>query len=92
MKRTPRTYESEAIVVEYDANRCIHVKECVLGLPKVFDPERRPWIAPEQGDGGFGRSALHERPSPDPHARRRDVGRNTCGAVPLRRITEQTVL
>ena len=48
MKRKPRTYESEAIVVEYDANRCIHVKECVLGLPKVFDPERRPWIAPDR--------------------------------------------
>ena len=43
-----RRYERDDLVVEYDAARCIHAAECVHGLPKVFDPERRPWIDPRQ--------------------------------------------
>ena len=39
-----REYEGEAIVVRYDARRCIHSGECVRGLPQVFDTRRRPWI------------------------------------------------
>lgn len=38
------SYDAEGIRVTYDAARCIHVAECVHGLPDVFDPERRPWI------------------------------------------------
>lgn len=39
-----REYEGEGIVIRYDAARCIHAKECVHGLPDVFDAERRPWV------------------------------------------------
>lgn len=46
MKHQVHTYEAEGIVVEYEVARCIHAEECVQGLPKVFDPERRPWIDP----------------------------------------------
>jgi CDGSH-type Zn-finger protein/uncharacterized Fe-S cluster protein YjdI len=46
MKKKVHSYQAEGIVVEYDAARCIHVKECVHGLPEVFDPKRRPWIDP----------------------------------------------
>lgn len=42
------TYESDEITVLYDLKRCIHAKECVKGLRKVFDPEKRPWIQPEE--------------------------------------------
>jgi CDGSH-type Zn-finger protein/uncharacterized Fe-S cluster protein YjdI len=38
------SYDAEGIRVTYDAARCIHVAECVHGLPDVFDPESRPWI------------------------------------------------
>ncbi|MBT8403152.1 MAG: CDGSH iron-sulfur domain-containing protein [Gemmatimonadetes bacterium] len=41
-----RSYESDAIVVDYDLKRCIHAAECVHGLPSVFDPDKRPWIEP----------------------------------------------
>lgn len=44
---TKRSYEGPGIRVTYEAARCIHAAECVRGLPGVFDPERRPWIAPE---------------------------------------------
>ena len=43
---TKRSYEAPGIRVTYDAARCIHAAECVRGLPDVFDPDRRPWIAP----------------------------------------------
>ena len=47
LKKKPRVYEGRDITVEYDAARCIHVAECVKGLPSVFDPDRRPWVDPD---------------------------------------------
>ena len=45
----PRTYTGEAIEIAFDASRCIHARNCWLKLPKVFDPERRPWVEPDAG-------------------------------------------
>jgi len=42
-------YEAESIVVRYEPKRCIHAAKCVRGLPAVFNPELRRWIAPENG-------------------------------------------
>ena len=39
MTKKVHTYASDDLVVEYDVARCIHVKECVKGLPTVFDPD-----------------------------------------------------
>ena len=44
------TYEGDEITVTWDQERCIHAQACVDGLPDVFDPERRPWIKPDQAD------------------------------------------
>ena len=44
MSGKTRRYEGNDIVVEYDARRCIHVAECVHGLPAVFEKDRRPWV------------------------------------------------
>lgn len=41
-------YENDEIEVRYDLRRCIHAKECVKGLRSVFDPDKRPWIRPEE--------------------------------------------
>ncbi len=40
-------YNGKRLKVSYDSGRCIHAAECVKGLPKVFDPERKPWIDPD---------------------------------------------
>jgi CDGSH-type Zn-finger protein/uncharacterized Fe-S cluster protein YjdI len=40
-------YPGERIDVTYDAERCIHVRACVEGLPTVFDVDRRPWVDPD---------------------------------------------
>ena len=47
---TPRTtgptrvYERDELAVVWDATRCIHVATCIMALPEVFDPRRRPWV------------------------------------------------
>ena len=42
-----KAYRSEKITVSFDLQRCIHARECVRGLPEVFDTEKRPWIQPD---------------------------------------------
>lgn len=39
-----RVYQSEDLLVFWDANKCIHSAECWTGLPKVFNPWDRPWV------------------------------------------------
>ena len=43
-------YAGERITVTYDVKRCIHARDCVEGLPEVFDPDKRPWIDPDNAD------------------------------------------
>lgn len=50
MEEDVHRYHVEDIEVSYDANRCIHVRECVNGLPDVFDPNERPWIDLDEVD------------------------------------------
>jgi CDGSH-type Zn-finger protein/uncharacterized Fe-S cluster protein YjdI len=50
MEEDIHKYAGEEITVSYDVNRCIHVRECVRGLPGVFDPDERPWIDPDEAN------------------------------------------
>lgn len=43
----PRSYPGTDIEISFDMRRCIHARNCFLGLPQVFDPARRPWVAPD---------------------------------------------
>lgn len=45
-EREIHEYGGEGITVTYDVKRCIHARECIKGLPAVFDPNKRPWITP----------------------------------------------
>jgi uncharacterized Fe-S cluster protein YjdI len=45
-----KSYPAEGVSVSFDPVRCIHVRECVTGLPDVFNPGKRPWIQPENSD------------------------------------------
>jgi uncharacterized Fe-S cluster protein YjdI len=42
----PSTYKGQNVTISYDENVCTHAGECVRGLPKVFNPERDPWVQP----------------------------------------------
>lgn len=46
---TMKDYETEGLIIHWDAEKCQHAGECVKGAPAVFDSERRPWIMPEKG-------------------------------------------
>ena len=71
MKKKLRTYEADEVVVEYDAARCIHVEACVKGLPGVFDPARRPWIAPGLAPADAVAEVVRRCPTGALHYRRR---------------------
>jgi uncharacterized Fe-S cluster protein YjdI len=37
-------YGSDKLVLRYDPAICIHAKECVRGLPSVFNLSKKPWV------------------------------------------------
>jgi uncharacterized Fe-S cluster protein YjdI len=81
MDAPARTYEHESIAVAWYPERCLHTARCIMGLPDVFDPRRRPWIVLE-GHTADEIAAVVER-CPRGHAR---------GALPLRPVTAEAVL
>lgn len=44
----PHVFPHPAITVTWSKRRCTHAAECVMRLPSVFEPGRRPWITPEE--------------------------------------------
>ncbi len=50
MSAPGKAYKGEGVTVFFDARRCLHVAECVRGLPGVFDTDKRPWIQPDHAD------------------------------------------
>lgn len=42
-----RTYTNGEVTVVWKPNLCQHSAICFRGLPKVFDPRRRPWVDPQ---------------------------------------------
>lgn len=45
-----KRYTLNGITVIWKPALCIHSGVCVRGLPKVFDPTRRPWIELHHAD------------------------------------------
>lgn len=39
-----KEYSNDDITVCWDPDKCIHSRNCVKGLPQVFDKSQRPWI------------------------------------------------
>ena len=42
-----RTYTNGEVTVVWKPNLCQHSAICFRGLPKVFDPRKRPWVDPQ---------------------------------------------
>ena len=74
MESKIHTYTSDDIEVTYDVKRCIHAAACVKALPNVFDPDRRPWIDPEEASAEAIADAVHQCPTGALHYQRRDAG------------------
>jgi uncharacterized Fe-S cluster protein YjdI len=45
-----RRYTRDGVTVIWRPARCWHSGICARGLPKVFDPARRPWVQLEHED------------------------------------------
>jgi CDGSH-type Zn-finger protein/uncharacterized Fe-S cluster protein YjdI len=58
-----QTYEGRALRVHFDPDRCIHARECALGLPEVFKPEDRVWIKPDEASAEELTSVIRACPS-----------------------------
>ena len=69
-----KTYRGNAIEVTFDLDVCIHVGECLRGLPGVFDLERRPWIAPDAAPADDVAMVVERCPSGALQYRRSDGG------------------
>ena len=44
-----RAYEGDGITIRFDVGKCVHARNCVLGLPGVFRETGRPWVDPDGG-------------------------------------------
>ncbi len=73
-------FENEAIKVTWSKARCIHVAECVRGLPQVFQPGRRPWVMPDRAAADRVAEVVRRCPTGALHYERRDGG--AAEAVP----------
>lgn len=63
MDQDRHEYESDDITVSYDQKRCIHSAECVKNLRSVFDPDKKPWIQPENASAEEIKEAVHHCPT-----------------------------
>jgi CDGSH-type Zn-finger protein/uncharacterized Fe-S cluster protein YjdI len=67
-------YHADDIEVAFDSNRCIHARECVEGLPAVFDTSRRPWVDPDEADADDVAAVVERCPTGALHYERLDDG------------------
>src|SRR3954452_19439467 len=84
MAREPhgvREYATDEIVVEWQPGLCYHSHNCIRALPKVFDPERRPWVEIDAGSADATESAV--APCPSGPLRTRRPGRPEKRTEPL---------
>ncbi|MFT7592180.1 MAG: putative Fe-S cluster protein YjdI [bacterium] len=46
-ERHYKHYEAGDITIVWKPATCINAAECVKALPKVYNPQGKPWITPE---------------------------------------------
>ena len=78
-----KEYANEQIVVTWEPAYCIHAADCLDGLPAVFDPWRRPWIAV---DAASADEIARIRHSVDVNPRYDHGGQQITGALHFRRL------
>lgn len=47
MAQTTFKYSNGEVTIVWQPQLCIHSGNCARGLPEVFKPREKPWIAPE---------------------------------------------
>ena len=75
-----REYRNEQIAVSWEPQYCIHVANCLMHLPGVFDAMRRPWIDVSQADADDIAQTVMTCPTGALHFRRLDGGEQESAA------------
>ena len=58
-----KEYSNGEITVVWKPRLCFHAKECVHGLPGVFNPKLKPWIKPEAATTAELKTTIEKCPS-----------------------------
>jgi CDGSH-type Zn-finger protein/uncharacterized Fe-S cluster protein YjdI len=74
MEEDVHRYHGTNVEVSFDSERCIHARECVEGLPAVFDTGRRPWVDPDGADAEELAAVIERCPTGALRYERRDGG------------------
>jgi uncharacterized Fe-S cluster protein YjdI len=48
MNSISKNYSNGEVTITWEPQKCIHSGLCAKGLPKVFNPQRKPWIDTDQ--------------------------------------------
>jgi len=88
MSEKRHVFESPAITVTWIRRRCIHVAECVRGLPAVFAPGRVPWVEPARAPADRVAEVVLRCPTGALHYERHDGG--AAEAVPGENVVVPT--
>ena len=67
-------FDAPAITVTWSRTRCIHAADCVMNLPTVFEPGRRPWVDATQASADAVARVVMRCPTGALHFERRDGG------------------
>jgi CDGSH-type Zn-finger protein/uncharacterized Fe-S cluster protein YjdI len=67
-------FDAPGITVTWSRRRCIHAADCVMNLPTVFEPGRRPWVDPTQASRDAVARVVMRCPTGSLHFERRDGG------------------
>ena len=69
-----QSYETDAILVTFDPNVCVHSAVCLSTLPGVFDVSKQRWIRLENADAADVAHAIRQCPSGALQYRFKDPG------------------
>lgn len=58
-----KKYKNEDITIHWDQSKCIHARDCVKTLPKVYNPKERPWIKIENASSEELKAQISQCPS-----------------------------
>ncbi len=58
-----KEYSNGEITIIWQPEKCIHSGVCVRTLPKVYNPQERPWIKPENAPTEALRQQINNCPS-----------------------------
>lgn len=58
-----KTYSNGEITINWEASKCSHSGVCVRSLPKVYNPQARPWIKIENASSEELKHQISKCPS-----------------------------